>query len=256
MRWFAALALLLLLLGCSRSERISLVANPYQQSLMRDGDPALISTQKQIVMLRPAAATIRRGERPAFIVAVYNRSNRPTELQVAGITAVQTGLTNQAPNHVYTYDELVAETRRKQAWAAVGAAVAGAAGSYSAANAGYSQTYGTYSGRVSGPYSSATMSGTYSSTTYDAGRAYAAQSINNAQTAANLASIQAQGQQRLSELQTTILKDNTVLPGEWVGGMVVLDIPDKTPDGVMHYQTDVHFGNEVHSFTINQAQSS
>jgi hypothetical protein len=207
-------------------------------------------------MLRPAAANIPRGERPAFVIAVYNGTNRPTELRVADITAVETGLTSQASIHVFTYEELVAETRRRQAWAAVGAAVAGAAGAYGAANAGYSHTYVSYSGRVSGPYSSATMSGNYSSTTYDAGRAYAAQSLNNAQTAANLAAIQAQGQQRLTELQTTILKDNTVLPGEWMGGIVVLDRPENAPDGVKRYRIDVRFGNEVHSFAVNQARPS
>jgi hypothetical protein len=106
-------------------------------------------------------------------------------------------------------------------------------------------TYGTYS---SGPYS-----GTYSATTYDAGRAYAAQSINNAETAENFAAIQARGQQRLGELQNTILKDNTVLPGEWIGGIVVLDRPDKGADGIARYQIDVRFGDEVHSFAVNQA---
>jgi hypothetical protein len=84
----------------------------------------------------------------------------------------------------------------------------------SAANAGYTRTYGTYSGSsygtysggLNGTYNSNTM-GTYAATTYDPAKAYAAQAINNAQTAANMAAIQAQGQQRLNELQNTILKD-------------------------------------------------
>lgn len=247
MRAYVAAGLLLLLTGCASGERISLVANPSQQSLTRDGVATLLSTQKQVVMLRPAASTMRRGDRPAFVVAVYNRSRRPAELRVADITALHTGLAEQTPIHVYSHDELVAEARRKQAWAAVGVALTGAAGAMNAANAGYSRTYGTYS---SGAYS-----GTYSATTYDAGRAYAAQSINNAQTAANFAAIEAQGQQRLSELQSTILKDNTVMPGEWVGGIVVLDRPEKAADGVARYQIDVRFGDELHSFTVNQARS-
>src|SRR5262249_13071865 len=137
--------------------------------------------------------------------------------------------------------------RRKQASAAVGVALSAAGGSINAPNAGYSHTYGTYS---SGAYS-----GSYSATTYDAGRAYAAQSINNAQTAANIAAIQAQGQQRLSDLQNTILKDNTVMPGEWVGGLVVLNRADKGADGVARYQVDVRFGDELHTFAVSQARS-
>jgi hypothetical protein len=223
---------------------------------MRDGEPTLLSTQKQVVMLRPATAVTRHGARPAFVIAVYNRSNRPVELRMAGITAAQTGLTaNANPIHVYSYDELTAEVRRKQAWASVGVALTGAAGAMGAANAGYTNTYGSYSGRVSGPDSSATMAGTYSATTYDPGRAYAAQAINNAQTAENFAAVQAQGQQRLGELQGTILKDNTVLPGEWIGGLVVLDAPPEAADGVASYRIDVRFGDEVHSFEVSQARS-
>ncbi len=237
-------------------ERAHLPANPSQQALTRDGVPTLISTQKQVVMLRPATAETRRGARPAFVVAVYNRSNRPIDLRMAGITAAQTELAAESePIHVFSYDELTAEVRRKQAWASVAVALGGAAGAINAANAGYTNTYGSYSGRVSGPYSSATMAGTYSATTYDPGRAYAAQAINNAQTAENFAAIQAQGQQRLGELQSTILKDNTVLPGEWIGGLVVLDAPPEAADGVASYRIDVQFGGEVHSFSVREARS-
>jgi len=247
MKALLVVGLFLFLTGCASGEHISLVANSYQQSLVRDGVPTLISTEKQVVMLRPATSTMRRGDRPKFVVAVYNRSKRPMELRVSDVTASQSGPQRTAI-HVYSYDELVAEVRRKQAWAAVGVALSGAAGAINAANAGYTTTYGTYS---SGPYS-----GTYSATTYDAGRAYAAQSINNAETAENFAAIQAQGQQRLGELQNNILKDNTVLPGEWIGGIVVLDRPAKGADDVARYEIDVRFGDEVHSFTVNQARSS
>src|SRR5262245_39604295 len=78
-------------------------------------------------------------------------------------------------------------------------------------------TYGTYSGALNGSYTGSTT-GIYSATTYDSGRAYAAQQMASAQTAANFAAIQVNGQQALDELQNSILKDNTVMPGEWIGG--------------------------------------
>jgi len=109
--------------------------------------------------------------------------------------------------HVFGYDELVVEAQRKQRWATVAVALSGAAGAINAANAGYTHTYGTYSGYSNGTYGGAlngsytgTTMGTYSATTYDQGRAYAAQQINNAQTAANLAAVQARGEQTLDEL--------------------------------------------------------
>jgi hypothetical protein len=156
---------------------------------------------------------------------------------------------------------LVAEAKRKQRWATFAVALGGAAGALSAANAGYSHTSATYYGYSNGRYSgsingsySGTTTGVYSSTTYDAGRAYAAQAINNDQTAEKMAAIQANGQARLAELQEQILKDNTVLPGEWVGGIVLLDAPEKSADGIARYRIDVKFGDEVHEFAVAQAK--
>jgi hypothetical protein len=263
MRLFPPVVTLLLLSGCASTEHISLSAGPSEQSITRDGIPTLLSTKQQIVMVRPVASTIRHGHRPAFVVAVYNRGNRPIELRVSDITATETSLTGKSAIHVFSYDELVAEIRRKQAWATFGVALAGAAGAMSAANAGYTHTYGTYSGSsygtysggLNGTYNSNTM-GTYAATTYDPAKAYAAQAINNAQTAANMTAVQAQGQQRLNELQNTILKDNTVMPGEWVGGIVVLDVPRNAPDGVASYQINVDFGNEIHTFAVTESKSA
>jgi hypothetical protein len=263
MRQFPVALALLLLGGCASTEHISLIAGPSEQSLTRDGIPTLVSNKRQVVMVRPVASTIRRGQRPAFVVAVYNRSNRPIEFRVSNITAAETALTDRSAIHVFTYDELTAEIRRKQDWATFGVALGGAAGAISAANAGYTHTYGTYSANSSGIYSGAlngtyngTTMGTYSATTLDPGRAYAAQAINNAQTAANMAAVQAQGQQRLGELQNRILKDNTVLPGEWVGGIIVLDAPATGPNGVANYQIDIRFGDEVHTFAVADAKSA
>ncbi len=58
-------------------------------------------------MVRPASATVDRGQRPAFVVAVYNRGKRPMDLRVTDITASNAGPVQQ-PIHVYSYEELVA----------------------------------------------------------------------------------------------------------------------------------------------------
>ena len=214
-------------------------------------------------MLRPASAVIRSSGRPAFVVAVYNPTKAPTELLVSGISARQTDAKNQGVDvHVYSYEELIAEVQRKQRWATFAVALGGAASAMSAANAGYTRTtgiysgstYGTYSGSLSGTYSGSTT-GIYSATTYDSGRAYAAQQMASAQTAANFAAIQANGQQALDELQNAILKDNTVMPGEWIGGVVVLDAPAEA-NGAANYSIDVRIRGEIHTFAVNQARVS
>jgi len=103
---------------------------------------------------------------------------------------------------------------------------------------------GTYTGSTTG---------IYSATTYDSGRAYAAQQMASAQTVANFAAIQLNGQQALDQLQNAILKDNTVLPGQWIGGVVVLDSPTET-NGAASYSLDVRIGGEIHTFAINDAR--
>jgi hypothetical protein len=77
----------------------------------------------------------------------------------------------------------------------------------------------------------------------------------SAQTAANFAAIQANGQQALDELHNSILKDNTVMPGEWIGGLVVLDSPIEA-NGAASYSIDVQISGEIHTFAINQAKVS
>ena len=260
MRAALFLAALFLLPSCASNVRISLVADQTQRSMTRDGVPALLSTKKHVVVLRPASSLIQYGGRPAFVVAVYNSSKQPADFRVSGITAQ---LASGSDLHVYTYDELVAEAQRKQRWATFAVALGGVATAMSAANAGNTHTtgtysgnsYGTYSGSINGTYSGAST-GTFSASTYDAGRAYAAQQHASAQTAANFAAIQAQSQQALNHLQNAILKDNTVMPGEWVGGIVILDSPDKARDEIATYRVDVQFGGELHSFVVNQSRTS
>jgi hypothetical protein len=249
--------------GCSSNTRIALSAAPDQESLTRDGVPALVSKHKYVVMLRPASAVIRSSGRPSFVVAVYNPTKAPSELRVSGITARQIDSKNQAANvHVFTYEELIVEVQRKQRWATFAVALGGAANAMAASSAGYTHTtgvysgstYGTYSGSLNGTYTGSTT-GIYTATTYDSGRAYAAQQIASAQTAANFAAIQANGQQALDALQNAVLKDNTVMPGEWIGGVVVLDSPTEA-NGAASYSIDVRIGGEIHTFAVNQARAS
>ena len=149
---------------------------------------------------------------------------------------------------VYHYEDLVQEEQTRQAVHAFGAALSGAGRAISASNAGYVNTTGTVNSY--GPYGPSY--GTYTATTYDPLRAQLAQQAANAQTREDFANLQAQGEQNLTELQHTILKDNTVMPGEWVGGTIVLEPPQSSGSASKTYSIAVEFGGEQHEFLVSQ----
>ena len=235
------------LFGCAQPQQLQLVAGPGQETAYRDGLPALVSRKHHSVMLRPNSALVPGNERPAFTLVVRNGGGKPENLMISEISAHQT--VNGKPQQVrlYRYEELVQEERTRQAWLAFGAAIGGVGRAMSASNAGYVTTTGS----VHGYGRNGSMYGTYSATSYDPLRAQIAQQSAAAQTEADFAAIRASGEQSLAQLQMTILKDNTVMPGEWIGGTIVLAPPEyaeKSPS--TSYSVTVNFGGELHEFTI------
>jgi hypothetical protein len=238
------------LAGCASSQRITLTPGPDQQALVRDGNPALVSQKSHLVMLRANNRLLKSGSRPVFTLVVRNQGHKPETLYESGITASQQAAGKPAAIRVFRYDELVKEEETRQAWAAFGTALAAAGRSMSAANAGYVNTTGTYD---SYGYGGATY-GTYQATTYDPVRAQLAQQAADAQTTQELAALRAQGEENLGRLQLTILKDNTVMPGEWYGGSIVLAPPVQSNDRSAFYTIVVNFGGEQHTFAVDQIE--
>src|SRR6266436_10205471 len=77
--------------GVSNGETVSFRASsPQQQALMRDGQPALVSRQKNsLVLVRPAARQLQANGRPVFVVGINNFSRGPIEFRVAQVEANQ-----------------------------------------------------------------------------------------------------------------------------------------------------------------------
>lgn len=236
--------------GCS-SSKIQLTAGPNQQAIVRNGTPALISRKTHVVMLRPNTRRVQGSSRPAFTIVVRNQSAKPHTLYETSIRANQVVAGKKVAIRAYRFEQLVQEEKTRQAIAALGAGLAGAASAMSAANAGYVNTTGTVN--TYGPGGSGY--GTYSATTYDPMRAQIAQQASANQTSANFAAISAQGEQNLAALEHNILKDNTVLPGEWYGGTVVFDPPQSTDGASTPYTLTVSFGEEEHEFQISHVKS-
>ncbi|MCC7251618.1 hypothetical protein [Hyphomicrobium sp.] len=228
-----------------------MAAAPGQESIIRDGVPALVSRKKHVVMLKPNSRVIDGSARPAFTIVVNNMSGAPHDLLESSISARQNVEGKHVAVRVHRYDELVQEEKDKQAVQAFAAVLSGTARAMSAANAGYVtstggvNTYG-YGGRAYG---------TYTATTYDPLRAQIAQQAANAETANDFDRLRIEGERNLSGLQQTILKDNTVLPGEWYGGTVVLDRLTHPTKGPTEYIVQVEFAGEMHEFAVKQVAS-
>lgn len=144
---------------------------------------------------------------------------------------------------VYTYDELVAEEHTRQAIQAVALGLSAAGNSMSAASAGHYNATAT----VSGPngFSTVNVHG------YDPSAAAIAQNRAAAQNEAMIGSAVEAGQRNLVNLERTVIKDDTLLPGEWYGGTMQFDAPSGS--AAKNYNITVQIGNDTHQISVLQA---
>ena len=244
MRIIAAIALAGLCAGCVTAETVQFRAAADQQAIVRDGNPAIVSTKKNsIVLLRPASREFQIGGRPVFVLAIFNRTKAPEDFKVANVQVAQVVNGEAVPIKIVTYEMLVQEERNRQVMMAIVGGMSAAANSYSAAQAGrYSSNSTVY-----------TSHGAYSvhTTGYSPALAAAAQQNAAAQNAAMTAQIIDQGQQNLANLERAVIKDNTVMPGEWVGGQLHLS-PLATDEGGKNYTITVLVGTERHEISVVQ----
>lgn len=220
------LVLCALIQGCASTLKIDPQALDGQQEIYQDGIEAVISPKNALVTIRPSTNTYSSEGRPTFVVSVLNGTEESFNFSTEDIHVFVDGV----PHKVFTYDELVAEVKRQQAWAAVATAINGAVQSMNAADAGYSYQSGTTNAFAYDNYgNSAYGSGLYSGYTYNAAAAEQAQAAANAQTQANIQAIRNQTEQSLNFLGSTMLKKTTVFPHSWHGGYVTIaEIPNTT----------------------------
>src|SRR5262249_38425133 len=115
MRYVFLAAAALLVTCCARMETANFQARPGQEAMVRDVKPAIISRLKNsIVMIRPASRQFRAGRRPVYVIAMYNMTNAPLEFAASHLAVGQMRDGQMVGLKVYTYDELVAEERRRQ----------------------------------------------------------------------------------------------------------------------------------------------
>ena len=234
--------------GCVTTETVEFRPKTDQQAVTRDGVPGLVSTRKDsIVIARPAARQFRIGGRPVFVIAIYNRSRGPEEFRVSNVRVTQNLNGNDAQLKVITYEELVSEEKTRQTFAAIGAGLAAAGNSMAASQAGYYNANSTVF----------TPRGTYQvyTTGYSPAAAAIAQSNANAQNDELISATIERGQANMAMLERSVLKDNTLMPGEWYGGQLHM-APLASQDGPKTYTISVAVGSDRHEIQISQGMPS
>lgn len=245
MRQILVLASALALGGCVTTETVSYVPKPHQQLLMRDGYNAIVSRRaNSVVVLRPVGREIPTHGRPVFVVGIYNHSGKPLDFRVSDVRAVQTVNQQSADLRVITYEDLVREEKTRQVFAALATGLAAGANAYSASQAGRYHATSTVS----------TPRGIYNVHTigYSPTAAAIAQSRASAQNEAMISAAIEQGQANLASLERGVMKDNTLLPGEWYGGQLHLQPLMTDSSGRKTYSIAMMVGADRHEIDITQ----
>jgi hypothetical protein len=246
MRIVVMCVLATVLAGCARTETVQFKPRPEQQSLMRDGQAALISRRKNsLVLIRPAARQFQTGARPVYVVGLSNLTGSSQEFRVANVGVNQTVNGSTVALKVITFEELMTEERNRQIAAAVITGLAVGANAYSASRAGYynqSSTVTTSRGNV---YQ-------VSTTGYSPTANAIAQSNAAAQNEAMISATVERGQQNMAALEQGVIKDNTLLPGEWYGGQLHIQPLVSEGDGAKTYTITMMVGADRHEIDVSQ----
>ena len=245
-------AIVVFMSGCASNSLLRPVPAPDQSSRYERGTPVVVSAKRNVVAVQPQSASYKSNERPGFVVTVQNGTEAPFEFSSESVRATVDG----APVRVMSYEELVKEVENRRILASVGAALAGAAGAYSASQAGYQYNYGTTQTNI---YSAnrgyvGSASGSYSGYTYNPAVAAQAQAASNAQTRETMETITANANHALASIGQTALRRQTILPGQWFGGIAKVDgVPAPNPENKI--RVVIELPNEVHEFTFVNAQA-
>jgi hypothetical protein len=216
--------------------------------MTRDGQPALVSQKKNsVVMIRPALRHFSNGGRPVFVVAIHNVAKEPLEFRVHDIAVTQVAGSTAVPLKVFSYEDLAEEEQTKQVIAALLGGAAAGADVALASRAGYR----THTTTVNGPGGSHT----FQTTSYNPTTAVAAQNRALRRDSRLIKTAIRQSDANLAALERDVLKDDTLMPGEWYGGTITLeplaDAADST--GPKHYAIAMTVGPDHHEIDVVQS---
>lgn len=248
LRGVSAISLAVIASGCVARERVTFQPRAQQEALVRDGNQAIVSRKRSsIVIVRPAAREFQSGARPVFVVGINNQSNAAQQFRVADVQVVQNVGASAVALKVITFEDLQTEERNRQVAAAVLTVLAVGANSVAASRQGYYNANSTvYTPR--GVYNVQT-------TGYSPVAAAIAQDRAAGQNEALVAATIERGQQNMAVLEQSVIKDNTLLPGEWYGGQLHISPPssDGGSGGPKTYIVSLMVGADRHDVEVVQS---
>lgn len=241
---------LFLLSGCATFARIEPVKGEGQLLEYRQGQAILVSEgSRSAVGILPEATQYQVGPRLSFLLRVENHGGSVLDFSEANISAANNGTAIQ----VVPASQLAHEIQEQAKWTKISAALSGAAAQINAANAGYTNYYGTTSASAYGSGGYAYGTGTYSGTVDDPAKAQLAQAQASQQTNAQLSSIAANEQATLQLVQGSMLQRTTLRPADAVQGYFVVQAPAQRT-GNHSFEVTVSVGEDVHRFTFAESQ--
>lgn len=245
-KWFPLL--LLLCTGCQKTTSLKLQSSQSQELMFLDGQEMLVSNlQKSAVGIVPVSNKLKNGERISFFVATLNKS---TESIIFDTTSVAANYAEKKCLKILSYDELVAEERKKRNIELFCGTISGISNLVNASYAGHQRTTTDFSCHSGKNFTTGTMT----SQTYNPGLQNLALDRAAENNNARMNSIILSSKANLAQL-TSILKKTTVLPGCCYGGMIQYDAPKIYKNEQRHYSINVTIEDEIHQFIVVQAMS-
>ncbi|MEP2943135.1 MAG: hypothetical protein ABJO72_05000 [Hyphomicrobiales bacterium] len=238
------------LVGCQTTTVINLREQPGQQIYYKQGNAILDSKQQdsqvQVLSLEPQ---VQNGSRITLALNLINNGNSNLEFKPEGISVV-----NQSSEQmkVFSHEELVKEEKTRQNWSLLAAAVSGAADAYSASQSGYSTHTGSIQSTTNSNGRIYNTNGTYRGTTYDPNQARIASELASQKSEKQIAGIVNQGASKISTLDSTIARRNTIFPGKSYTGVIVFDAPRIQADEQRLYKVHIPIGGDTHVIDLSQ----
>lgn len=159
------------------------------------------------------------------------------EFRVGQVEAVQHVGASDFEMQVVTYEMLVQEEKNRQVARVLLTGLAAGANAYSPSQAGYG-SYTAPNGRT----------GTFYSPT----AAVIAQNNAAVQNDVMISATVEAGQRNMATLEQSVIKDNTLMPGEWYGGQLHLAPPTDQAGGQKTYTIVITVGTDRHVIDVAQ----
>ena len=234
--------LAVVLCGCSSTLYVQARPGVGQDLRYEAGYPILSSDKVNAVVMRPVFSPIEN--KLMFYIAVANLTDAPFLLSQELVSAS----CGEDQLRLWSRAEIMSKIEREAAWNAFFVALGAAAQTYNASQPSTTTGSEYFSGYGSGGSVYGTFSGSF--TTYDPAASEAAKAMIRMNATQQLESIASSASARQASVQS-ILTMETVDPGAYRGGFLLVDVPRRTGGEPKPVTFRVHTPRDVHVFRFS-----